>query len=161
MSELPCTPDVVLHQVAIESVLRAPRRRGDRLRPTARGGQRISIAPVGAGHVDGGPARQLTDGAGPRFRARYSPDGRTLAFVRTPEGADHGQAWLLELDGPEAPADSITSLPHGVSSVTWSPDGEWLALLAPSADDVPFIVGPEIPGKAPLARRHHAPRLAR
>ena len=91
------------------------------------------IVPVSGG----GPARQLT--AGPRdASAQWSPDGKTLAFVRTAEGAaaegrrPSGQIYLLSLEGGEA--RPLTDLPRGASSPVWSPDGKWIAFSSTMAD---------------------------
>ena len=145
-----CRPDAVRYQVGIESF---------RLRPD--GGEVAYVRRHVSGSsyhshlwsvsIDGGSARQLTRGAVRDSSPAYSPDGTQLAFVRTPDGADHGQPWILPHGGGEP--WPLATMAHGVSSVSWSPDGQWLALLAPSADDRPFIVGPEEAGKSPRARR--------
>ena len=75
----------------------------------------------------GGPARQLTGGthdASPR----WSPDGKRLAFVRTPEKdgkPDPPQLYLLDMAGGEARA--LTDLPKGAGSAVWSPSGRFIA----------------------------------
>jgi dipeptidyl aminopeptidase/acylaminoacyl peptidase len=99
-----------------------------------------------------GAPRQLTRGRVRDGGPALSPDGRTLAFVRTPVGIDEAtaQAWILPLDGGEP--WQLTSLKHGVAGVKWSPDGRRLALLA-QAGDHRFIVGNERLKRAPLARR--------
>ncbi|MEM6936281.1 MAG: S9 family peptidase [Pseudomonadota bacterium] len=58
----------------------------------------------------------------------FSPDGKTLAFVSTLSGLP--QIWTIPTSGgfPR----QVTALEDQIQSVTWSPDGEWLAfLLAP------------------------------
>lgn len=77
--------------------------------------------------VPGGNARPLTFGARDR-QPRWSPDGRSLAFVRTRDGETDGQLWVLPMDGGEARA--ITSLAGGVASPAWSPDGTRLAFTS-------------------------------
>jgi dipeptidyl aminopeptidase/acylaminoacyl peptidase len=81
-----------------------------------------------------------------------SPDGRLLAFVRTPVGDPdgHGQVWILPLDGGEP--WRLTSLPHGASSALWSPDGRRLAMVAPGGSQR-FIIGEERKDRPPTARR--------
>jgi dipeptidyl aminopeptidase/acylaminoacyl peptidase len=96
--------------------------------------------------VDGAsPARQVTLGARTDRAARFSPDGRTLAFISDRrlfveeeperpsdprEREDCFQVHLLPLDGGEA--RRLTDLPKGVSEFAWSPDGTKLAVLTSS-----------------------------
>lgn len=102
------------------------------------------------------PARQLTLGAKHDRQPRFSPDGRTLAFLsdrRTlveeateggagKDGAGEGkgdsakdredatQVYLLPLDGGEA--RRLTDLPRGVEAFEWSPDGQSLVVVSVS-----------------------------
>jgi dipeptidyl aminopeptidase/acylaminoacyl peptidase len=100
----------------------------------------------------GGRPRQLTRGRVRDGGPDLSPDGRHVAFVRSPVGDDDavGQAWILPLDGGEP--WRLTDLKHGVSSVHWSPRGDRLAVVA-GAGDPRFIVGDEVKARTPLARR--------
>ena len=89
--------------------------------------------------------RQVTLGAKNDHQPRFSPDGRTLAFLSdrrlrveeepdrpTDEKAreDANQVHLLPLDGGEA--RRLTDLPRGVERFEWSPDGRHLAILTAS-----------------------------
>jgi dipeptidyl aminopeptidase/acylaminoacyl peptidase len=99
------------------------------------------------------PARRLTLGTRHDRHPRFSPDGRTLAFIsdrRTyveddPEAADRDrharpagtndredgdQIHLLPLDGGEA--RRLTDLPRGVDGFEWSPDGSRLVVVSTS-----------------------------
>ena len=91
--------------------------------------------------ADGGsPARQLTIGSKHDRHPRFSPDGRTLAFLSDrrlaieedpkapkPEDREDGtQVYLLPLDGGEA--RRLTDLPRGADWFEWSPDGSQLAV---------------------------------
>ncbi len=101
--------------------------------------------------LDGGRPRQLTRGRVRDSAFAVSPDGRWLAFVRS-QVAEAGvaQAWVLPLEAGEP--WRLTSLPHDVSGIAWSPTGDRLALVA--AGGAPrFIVGTERAGRAPTARR--------
>ncbi len=98
-----------------------------------------------------GEARQLTLGPRHDHMARFSPDGRTLAFLsdrrailegdgpgedrvrddRTPKvREDASQVHLLPLDGGEA--RRLTDLPRGVEAFEWSPDGSRLVVMSAS-----------------------------
>jgi dipeptidyl aminopeptidase/acylaminoacyl peptidase len=74
---------------------------------------------------------------------RWSPDGKRLAFVRTPAGQSSGgdnasktppsQIYLLAMDGGEARA--ITDVQRGAGNPTWSPDGKTIAFSASTGRD--------------------------
>lgn len=88
------------------------------------------------------PPREVTHGGG-ESSPRFSPDGRTLAFVAARDGGAP-QIHLLPLDGGEA--RRLTEIEHGVSSLSWSPDGSRLAVNSvlpadpPVADTDPVVV---------------------
>lgn len=58
--------------------------------------------------------------------ARWSPDGKRIAFVSTRDGAS--QVWIIAVEGGEA--TRLTSLSTGASDPAWSPDGKWLAFAS-------------------------------
>src|SRR5213595_2535748 len=71
------------------------------------------------------PPRRLT--AGPKDGGpRWSPDGTTLAFLRSKDGRP--QLHLLPLAGGEA--RQLTDLPKGASPAAWSPDGKTIAFTS-------------------------------
>jgi Tol biopolymer transport system component len=89
--------------------------------------------------------RQLTIGAKHDRHGRFSPDGRTVAFLSdrrfqveeepdrpkdTKEREDGNQIHLLSLDGGEA--RRLTDLPRGVETFGWSPDGRRLFVTTSS-----------------------------
>lgn len=83
-----------------------------------------------------GENRQLTRSPEPsgRDRApRWSPDGKTLAFLSNRDGS--WQIWTIRLDGGEA--QPLLRLPVDVSDLLWSPDGRWLAFTADVYPDCP------------------------
>jgi len=57
---------------------------------------------------------------------RWSPDGRTLAFVST--RSDRPQIYTMSVDGGEAQA--LTESQTGVQNFEWSPDGSQIAFTA-------------------------------
>ena len=72
--------------------------------------------------------RQLTQPPeGKRDRSpRWSPDGKTLAFLSNRSGS--WQVWALSMEGGEALQRS--HLPVSVDGLLWSPEGTWLAFTA-------------------------------
>ncbi len=97
--------------------------------------------------ADATPAapRRLTLGARQDHHPRFSPDGRTLAFLsdrralveeeptrpkETKDREDIRQVYLLPLDGGEA--RRLTDLPRGVGDFAWSPDGSRLVVTSTS-----------------------------
>lgn len=92
------------------------------------------------------PPRQLTLGTKQDRHARFSPDGRTLAFIsdrralveedptrRASEAGDRedrDQVHLLPLEAGEA--RRLTDLPRGVDGFEWSPDGTRIVAVSAS-----------------------------
>ncbi len=79
-----------------------------------------------------GTARQLTVGRHTVAQARFSPDGKVLAFL-TPDSTGLMQVWLLPMGGGET--RRLTSHPTGVEHYSWRPDGRAIAYAA--ADEAP------------------------
>jgi acylaminoacyl-peptidase len=93
-----------------------------------------------------GPARQLTLGATSDASPRWSPDGRSLAFLSDrgavlevggagdrvapalPPTEGKVQAWVLPLDGGEG--RQVSRLPRDVTDLAWSPDSRSLCLVS-------------------------------
>lgn len=80
------------------------------------------------GHLwwsDGQDTRQLTHGESGRGDSspRWSPDGQTIAFVRS-SGEVKGALMLMPAAGGEA--RRVTRFKQGVGNVKWSPDGRYL-----------------------------------
>src|SRR3954468_23169119 len=132
------------------------------------------------GHGQAAPAapRRLTLGAGQDHSPRWSPDGRSLAFLSDrgavlrkggggeeprptqpdppgKEREDGTQVWLLPMDGGEA--TQLTRLPRGVGDLAWSPDGSRLCVVSASTSTqrkvTPRTAGDPPPGDARLIDR--------
>jgi len=69
--------------------------------------------------IDGGAPRRLTDRLGALTGPEISPDGKSIAFMRSPPASDEYQVWLMDRDGgnPRRAIDGTGWDP------TWSPDG--------------------------------------
>jgi len=82
----------------------------------------------------GGEPRQLTRGPHKDSAPRWSPDGKTLAFVSNRaapgESGDAatrpGQIWLI---GESGEPWRLTETVRGASSTAWSPDGQTIAFI--------------------------------
>jgi Tol biopolymer transport system component/serine/threonine protein kinase len=107
-------------------------------------------------------ARLTTDSAADLF-PRWSPDGRHIAFIR--QTAEGGGLYLMSsLGGAErriatlSPTQTTHSFSGFSSPLSWSPDGEWLAVADRSSPQEPssiFLVARESGEK----RRLTAPPL--
>ena len=70
---------------------------------------------------DGRRLRQFTHGKWADTQPRWSPDGRTLAFVSNRGSEEQAQLHLLPVDGGEA--RPLTDLKGSFAGFEWSPDG--------------------------------------
>jgi dipeptidyl aminopeptidase/acylaminoacyl peptidase len=75
--------------------------------------------------AEGGEPRALTHGDHANTLPRWSPDGRTLAFVSNRHDKKQ-QVYLLSMEGGEA--RRLTDLDGSISAMRWSPDGSRLVL---------------------------------
>jgi dipeptidyl aminopeptidase/acylaminoacyl peptidase len=107
------------------------------------GGSRVAVTvsepPKGMGrqrHIwladaNAGSAKQFTSSAKSEWSPRWSPDGRTLAFLS--DRVDRAQVWILSTDGGEATA--LTSGKARISAFEWSHDGTRIAVIAADVRD--------------------------
>lgn len=82
-------------------------------------------------NADGLGLMQMTSGADGENTPRWSPDGKTIAFV-SHRGAGEdtfAQIWLISLAGGEA--QPLTTHASAVSNIEWSPDGSKIYFRAP------------------------------
>jgi len=94
------------------------------------------------------PARRFTQG-NKDHTARWSPDGRYLAFVS--DRGEKNQLFVAPLGGGEA--RQVTKAKYGISNPTWSPDGKRVAYMARTGEHK------ETKERSPLEKS--APRVIR
>jgi len=70
--------------------------------------------------ADGGLARRITTAPGAEFAAKFSPDGKWIAFTATYDGIP--SVYLIPADG--GTPTRLTYVPGNVQTVGWSPDGQ-------------------------------------
>lgn len=73
----------------------------------------------------GGESRQLTEGPSDK-QPRWSPDGTSIAFLRTVEGTD--QLALMAADGGDV--ELVTAFEEKVVAFDWAPDSQRLVVQA-------------------------------
>ena len=76
--------------------------------------------------VAGGAPRRLTAGEKSDSNAKFSPDGRRIAFLSNREGGS--QIWMIDLSGGEP--QKATAIPTEVGGFDWSPDGKWFVFTS-------------------------------
>jgi dipeptidyl aminopeptidase/acylaminoacyl peptidase len=105
--------------------------------------QRLVLVPAVPSDGPPGPPREIDHGGGfiratyplrtfPALRAGYgqvitphwSPDGRTIAYIKQTAGPP--QAWLVPRDG--GPARALTALPDAVENLAWNAAGTALII---------------------------------
>jgi dipeptidyl aminopeptidase/acylaminoacyl peptidase len=84
--------------------------------------------------VAGGPSVELTRGQRGESSPRWSPDGKTLAFLARREGQDEAQIHVLPGNGGEARA--VSAHVTAVSAIEWSPDGSRIYFLAEESKSI-------------------------
>jgi dipeptidyl aminopeptidase/acylaminoacyl peptidase len=73
-------------------------------------------------------ARQLTFSVKSESFPRWSPDGKTIAFLSNRAG-DQQQIYLLRMEGGEGVP--VTKAKASITAIAWAPDGKSIAYLAP------------------------------
>jgi dipeptidyl aminopeptidase/acylaminoacyl peptidase len=79
-----------------------------------------------------GERRQFTSGKSQDTDPRWSPDGKTVAFVSDREGTP--QIHLISRDGGES--HQLTHLERGAQAPSWSPDGSRIAFLSTQGNGI-------------------------
>jgi Tol biopolymer transport system component/imidazolonepropionase-like amidohydrolase len=73
--------------------------------------------------IAGGRAKRLTSGMAYDLQARWSPDGKRIAFTTDRGGTDN--VWVMHADGSR-PRPVTRESDRFTNSPAWSPDGEWI-----------------------------------
>jgi Tol biopolymer transport system component/imidazolonepropionase-like amidohydrolase len=73
--------------------------------------------------IAGGKATRLTSGIAWDCMPRWSPDGRTVAFITDRDGGDN--LWIVSPDGTGM-RRLTREVDNALSSPTWTPDGQYL-----------------------------------
>jgi Tol biopolymer transport system component len=63
--------------------------------------------------------------------ARYSPDGKQIAFIKIPDSQTPftvGELWVMSSDGSNPRKLTDSDAGHGYAA-NWSPDGKWIAFV--------------------------------
>ncbi len=82
---------------------------------------------------DGSENRALTFGSEKQSHPRWSPDGKSIAFLsKRADEHENDQIWLLPSAGGEV--ERLTDLKGGVSDFAWSPDAKRLVLVVKDPD---------------------------
>lgn len=84
--------------------------------------------------VKTGAMRQLTYGRKNLGNVRWSPDGKSIAFIALAGSGDDAadQVWIMPMAGGDARV--VTKAKNGVDEFAWKPDGQTIAFVA---DDDP------------------------
>jgi len=88
-----------------------------------------TVASLRQGQADG--AIRLTSSKKPETSPRWSPDGRSLAFLSSRDGKKE-QVYLLDRRGGDAQV--LTDYKTGVASFAWAPDSSRLAIVVSDPD---------------------------
>ena len=97
---------------------------------------------------DGSRHRPLTSGNNNNFSPRWSPSGDRLVFASTKSGSS--ELYMRWMDTGETA--KITNLTQSPSSISWSPDGKYLAFtMFVPRDEKPMVTLPGKPNGADWA----------
>src|SRR2546426_67836 len=95
----------------------------------------------------GGTPRLMANGA---CCAAWSPDGRQLAYVRSPRRFGQSERpESISVTPPDGGPSRFVGRGFDPHSLTWSPDGRWIALV--SGNDQFAVGAPQFANKGPSA----------
>lgn len=79
--------------------------------------------------VDGSNQTQLTFGERGESSPRWSPDGKTIAFLARRDADSNNQIYLLSVEGGDA--RGLTNHGSAPNNITWTADGKTIYFVAP------------------------------
>ena len=86
--------------------------------------------------ADGKTHKKLTHREAGESQARWSPDGKRIAFASS---SKHGsEIYVYWIDGGQLA--KLTQLEKSPSNISWSPDGKWIAFTSTVPHKAPVIV---------------------
>ena len=85
-----------------------------------------NVARIWVADARTGKTRAVTNGPGSDRQPRWSPDGKTLAFISTRENG--AQVWVMPIAGGDA--RKVSSLADGASDPVWLSDGSGLIVTS-------------------------------
>src|SRR5580692_8295635 len=95
------------------------------------------------GHIwkvnsDGTGAIQMTSGADGENTPRWSPDGKTIAFIAKRDAAPEAVGQIFLISGAGGEARALTTHATVVTNIAWSPDGALIYFRAadPKSDEL-------------------------
>ncbi|GID27273.1 TolB family protein [Paractinoplanes brasiliensis] len=89
-------------------------------------------------HVSNGPTEKRLTTGGTHARPRWSPDGKSIAFLKA------GYLWVMRADGTGQ--RRLTT--RAAAGPSWSPDGKWIAFASLSCTGGPGVYKIAVAGKA-------------
>ncbi|HEY1337401.1 MAG TPA: hypothetical protein VGF59_07810 [Bryobacteraceae bacterium] len=118
---------------------------------SARDGSKVSAFHIFTRPLSGGAPKQLTSGAGNDVAPAWSPDGSSLAFLRTEDG--RSEYFTIPFDGgPERKVADFEGVPDEAQpqpAIAWSRDGRSLYVVATGEKQTPAIAILSVDGGQP------------
>jgi dipeptidyl aminopeptidase/acylaminoacyl peptidase len=140
---LVCSAAQAKHIISFEDLAKVQRISGPQLSPDGKWiAYQVGVVDLAANktvhHIwvvsaEGGEPRQLTRGDGSDTRPRWSPDGKSLAFISTRGG--NSQVWILPLDGGDP--RPLASLSTEADGVVWAGKSDQLLFTSQVYPDCP------------------------
>ena len=76
--------------------------------------------------INGSSKKRIVDNDASDYNARWSPDGKKIAFISTRDGAPQ----IYVMDYPDGQPVKVTDMENGVANMAWSPDGKYFSFTS-------------------------------